>query len=185
MCRMGEGIYRTMTCPSEAQGRGRCFESVASKRCRQKGEPAAPSLPRPRQQAAGRWPRTERAGSSTRTRGNRARPARRPRGDRVDSAHINGQHHDEHRQGVPGSPAGEHHAAGEPRTAEGEAARNRQHDHRREPNPLLHLHRPPPDAISQPTDLLTRKAALEDVQRPPGTPTRTAELRPGPTPAQP
>ena len=34
----------------------------------------------------------------------------RARGDRVDNADVHGEHHDKHRQGVPGIPAGEHHA---------------------------------------------------------------------------
>ena len=70
----------------------------------------------------------------------------RPRRDRVDSADVHGQSHDEHRERVPGDPAGEHHATGEPRPAEREAGGNRHHDHCSEPNPGLHLHCQPPDA---------------------------------------
>ena len=72
----------------------------------------------------------------------------RPRGNRVDSADVQGQGHGKHRQGVPGHPAGEHHATGEPRPAEGEAGGDRHHDRRREPNSVLCLHRPPPDATA-------------------------------------
>jgi len=50
-----------------------------------------------------------------------------------------------------GGPAGEHPAAGEPRTAAGKAGGNRHHDRCSEPNPWLHFHRQPPEASTSGT----------------------------------